>query len=101
MKKGNMLLLGAGYLAGLLVALKFNKKSPKDLEKSFAPSEDRCSAIGKTLLEIHKNLFETAQETIFSPENKKRIAEYKEQFLVEIDMFQKEAEIKLEEWKKK
>lgn len=101
MKKGNMILLGAGYLAGLLVALKFNKKSPEDLEKDFAPSEDRYNTLGKNLLEIHKNLFETAQDALFSPENKQRIEEYKERFLVELDMFRKESEIKLEEWKKK
>lgn len=96
-----MFLIGAGYLAGLLVALKFNKKSPTALEKDFAPSEDRYSTIGKNLLDIHKNLFEMTEEAIFSPENKKRIAEYKERFLVELDMFRKESEIKLEEWKKK
>lgn len=94
-------MLGAGYLAGLLVALRFNKKSPEDLEKDFSPSDERCNTIGKNLLDIHKNLFETAQETLFSPENKERIAEYKERFLVELDMFRKESEIKLEEWKKK
>lgn len=96
-----MFLLGAGYLAGLLVALKFNKKSPEDLKKDFAPSDERYNAIGKNLLLIHKNLFETTQEALFSPENKKLIAEYKERFLVELDMFRKESEIKLEEWKKK
>lgn len=96
-----MFLLGAGYLAGLLVALKFNKKSPKELEKDFAPAEDRCNTIGKNLLEIHKNLLEMAQETLFSPENKKRIEEYRELLLKELESFQQEAEVKLEEWKKK
>lgn len=96
-----MFLLGAGYLAGLLVALKFNKKSPEDIEKDFSPSDDRYNNIGKNLLAIHKNLFETTQEALFSPENKKIIADYKERFLVELDMFRKESEIKLEEWKKK
>lgn len=96
-----MFLLGAGYLAWLLVALKFNKKAPEDLEKDFTSSKDRCNAIGKNLLDIHKNLFETAQDAIFSAENKKIIAEYKERFLVELDMFRKESEIKLEEWRKK
>lgn len=96
-----MLLLGAGYLAGMLVALKFNKRSREDLEKDFAPSDRRCGNIGKVLLDIHKNLFEIAQETALSPENKKRIAEYKEHFLTELDAFRKESEIKLEEWKKK
>lgn len=101
MKKGNAFLLGAGYLAGLLVALRFNKKSPADLEKDFTPGEDRYNTIGKNLLDIHKNLFETTQEALFSPANKKIIADYKERFLVELDMFRKESEIKLEEWKKK
>lgn len=96
-----MFLLGAGYLAGLLVALKFNKKSPAALEKDFASGDDRYNTLGKNLLEIHKNLLETTQEALFSPENKKRIEEYKEKFLVELDMFRKEADIKLEEWKKK
>ena len=101
MKKWNIFLLWAGYLAWLLIALKFNKKSPEDLDKDFAPSEDRYNTIGKNLLSIHKNLFETTQEALFSSENKKLIAEYKERFLLEIDMFRKESEIKLEEWKKK
>ena len=96
-----MFLLGAGYLAGLLVALKFNKKSPEDIEKDFSPSDDRYNNIGKNLHANHKNLFETTQEALFSPENKKIIADYKERFLVELDMFRKESEIKLEEWKKK
>lgn len=96
-----MFLLGAGYVAGLLIALKFNRKSPETLQKDFASSEDRYSTIGKNLLDIHRNLFETFEESIFSPENKKRVAEYKERLLVEIDMFQKEGEMKLEEWKKK
>lgn len=101
MKKGKMFLLGAGYLAGLLVALKFNKKSPTELEKDWNSPDDRYNSIGKNLLDIHKNLFETVEEVVFSPENKKRIAEYKEQFLIELDMFRKESEIKLEEWKKR
>lgn len=101
MKKGNAFLLGAGYLAWLLVALKFNKKSPQDLEKDFTSADDRYNSIGKNLLDIHKNLFETTQDFLFSPENKKLIAEYKERFLIELDMFRKESEIKLEEWKKK
>lgn len=96
-----MFLLGAGYLAGLLVALKFNKKSPAELEKDFASGDDCYNNIGKNLLDIHKNLFETVEEVVFSPENKKRVAEYKERFLIELDMFRKESEIKLEEWKKK
>lgn len=101
MKKGNMFLLGAGYLAWLLIALKFNKKSPEDLDKDFASSEDRYNTIGKNLLSIHKNLFESTQEALFSSDNKKLIEEYKERFLVELDMFRKESEVKLEEWKKK
>jgi|GEM_PF-1684987 len=101
MKKGNMFLLGAGYLAGLLVALKFNKKSPTELEKDWNSGDDRYNNIGKNLLDIHRNLFETVEETIFSPENKKRIAEYKERFLVELDAFKKESEVTIKEWKKK
>lgn len=85
----------------MLVALKFNKKSPEDLEKDFTSPDERYNTIGKNLLEIHKNLFETTQEALFSPENKKRVSEYKERFLVELDMFRKESEIQLEEWKKK
>jgi hypothetical protein len=96
-----MFLLGAGYLAGLIVALKFNKKSPATLEKDFAAGDEKYSTIGKNLLDIHKNLFETTQEALFSPENKKLIEEYKEKFLVEVEMFRKESEIKLEEWKQK
>jgi hypothetical protein len=101
MKKGNMFLLGAGYLAGLLVALKFNKKSIEDLEKDFSPSDDRCNTIGKNLLSIHKNLFESTQEALFSAENKKLISEYKERFLVELDAFKNESEVQLTELKKK
>lgn len=96
-----MFLLGAGYLAWLLIALKFNKKSPTTLEKDFASGDEKYSAIGKNLLDIHKNLFETTQEVLFSPENKKLIGEYKERFLIELDVFRKESEVKLEEWKKK
>ncbi len=96
-----MFLLGAGYIAGLLIALKFNKKSPEDLEKDFGATDDRYNTIGKNLLSIHKNLFETTQEFLFSQENKKLIAEYKERFLSELDMFRKESEVVLEEWKKK
>jgi hypothetical protein len=83
-------LLGAGYLAGLLVALKFNKKSPTSLEKDMA-GDDKLNAIGKNLLDIHKNIFESAQDAVFSPENKKIIADYKEQFLTELEAFKKEA----------
>ncbi len=96
-----MILLGAGYLAGLLVALRFNKKSPADLEKEFASGEDRCNAIGQTLLSIHKNLFDMAEESVFSAGNKKLIKEYKEKLFIELDMFRKESEIKLEEWRQK
>lgn len=96
-----MLLLGAGYLAGLLIALKFNKKSPEDLQREFASSDRPSHAIGKTLLDIHKNIFESAQESVFSPENRARIAEYKERFLVELDSFKKDANAKMEEWKQK
>ena len=71
------------------------------MEKDFTPSEDRYNTIGKNLLAIHKNLFETTQDMLFSPENKKIIAEYKEQFLGELEAFRKESEVKLEEWKKK
>lgn len=96
-----MFLIGAGYLAGLLVALKFNKKSPATLEKDFAAGDAKYSTIGRNLLDIHKNLFETTQESLFSPENKKIIEEYKERFLMELNTFQEESEMKLEEWKKK
>lgn len=83
-------MLGAGYLAGLLIALKYNKKSPTSLEKDMA-GEDKLNVIGKNLLDIHKNIFESAHDAMFSPENKKIIADYKEQFLSELESFKKEA----------
>lgn len=65
------------------------------------PTEDRFDAIKKNIVDIHKNLFDTTQEIIFSPENKKIIEKYKEDFFVELDAFRKEAEIKMNEWKQK
>jgi len=101
MKKGNVFLLGAGYLAGLLVALKFNKKSPKELEKELADSPEKYKTLGKNLMDIHKNLFDTVEESLFSAENKKRIAEYKERYMVELENFKRESEAKMKVWKKK
>lgn len=82
MKKGNLLLLGLGYAAGLLVALKFGKGGQgKDM---LALSED--------IKAVHKTLWTEAEKKIFTPENREKIAELKSKALAEIADFKKEAE---------
>lgn len=100
MKKGNMFLLAAGYLAGLAVALRFNKKSPTALQEEMDASSEKCKTFAHNVVDIHKNLFETVETTLFSEENKKRLEAYKQKFLTELDGFEKEAMTHVEEWKK-
>ena len=75
-------MLGLGYLAGMVVALKFGKDGKKkdlnDLSEDFKG--------------VHKNLWTEAEHQIFSPENRERVAEIKSMALVEITEFKKEAE---------
>jgi hypothetical protein len=75
MKKGNIILLGLGYAAGLLVALKFNKKGEK---KDF-------EMLKKDIKEVHINLWTETEETLFSPENKEKIVDMKARALSEIE----------------
>lgn len=82
MKKGNLLMLGLGYAAGLLVALKFGKGGKdKDMKEL---SED--------IKAVHSTLWTEAEQRIFSQENREKIAELKSKALSEISEFKKEAE---------
>lgn len=101
MKKGNVFLLAAGYLAGLAVAMKFNPKTAKDLEGELATSSDKYKTFGQNIVDIHKHLFDAVETSVFSEENKKRVEEYKQKFLVELEGFQQDAEVKMQEWKDK
>ncbi|MDD2745261.1 MAG: hypothetical protein PHU93_01870 [Candidatus Gracilibacteria bacterium] len=99
MKKGNIALVAAGYLAGLAVALKFNKKPPTII-KDEMNSDDAYMNMGKNIVDIHKNIFESAEASIFSDANKKRVAEYEKNLMNEVHAFQKDMEVlllKLEE----
>lgn len=91
MKKGNLFLLGLGYAAGLLVALKF----AADGKKKTIPE------IAEDIKAIHKNLWTEGEEKIFSPENRERVARLKVQALKEIDSFKKEANKTIAELTKK
>jgi hypothetical protein len=82
MKKGNIILLGLGYAAGLLVALKFNKKGEK---KDF-------EMLKKDIKEVHINLWTETEETLFSPENKEKIVDMKARALSEIEWFTEKAD---------
>ena len=91
MKKGNLFLLGLGYVAGLLVALKFSKDGKdKDL-----------SALAEDIKSVHKNLWTDAENRIFSEENREKISLLKVKALKEIEAFKKEAAKELALLKKK
>jgi len=90
MKKWKLFLLGAGYIAGLLVALKFGKDGKgKDLK-----------ALAEDAKAIHTNLFTQAEELLFSEENKARLVELKDSLTKELAKFEKELAKKSKEWKK-
>lgn len=75
-------MLWLGYLAGLLVALKFGKDGGnKDV-----------SVLSEDIKDIHKNLWTEAEQKIFSIENREKLAELKSQALSEIETFKKESE---------
>ncbi len=85
MKKSNVFLLGLGYVAGLLVALKFTKDGKdKDL-----------STLTEDIKKVHSTLWTEAEKKVLSPENRERVAELKAQALTEIAAFKKTAEKEL------
>ncbi len=91
MKKSNVFLLGIGYVAGLLVALKFTKDGKgKDL-----------STLTEDIKKVHSTLWTEAEKKVLSPENRERVAELKAQALVEITAFKKTAEKELKALAKK
>ncbi len=75
-------MLGLGYVAGLLVAVKF----ADDGKKKTLPE------LAEDIKAIHKNLWTEGEEKIFSPENRERVAHMKVKALKEIDAFRVEAE---------
>lgn len=85
MKKGKLLALAAGYLAGMVIALKFGKGGKS---KGF-------DAIKKDIEAIHKSLWTETEAALFSEENKERIAEMREAAMKEVEEFKKEATKKL------
>lgn len=82
MKKWNILILGLGYIAGLLVALKFAK-----------PGENKnLEVLTSEIKDLHKNLWTETEKKIFSQENREKVAELKSKALLEIEAFKKDAD---------
>ena len=91
MKKWNILLLGLGYIAGLVVATKFAKSNnSKSLEE-----------IGEDLKAIHKNLWTEAETKLFTEENRDRVAHIKAKAIKEIKLFKKDGDAYVKELMKK
>jgi hypothetical protein len=88
MKKSNIFLLGLGYAAGLLVALKFSKNG----------EDKNLSELAEEIKAVHKTLWTEAEKKIFSEENREKVAELKARALKEIATFKKEAEKELTEY---
>lgn len=85
MKKTNIVLLSLGYLAGLVVALKFSKDGKgKNLE-----------ALAQDIKKVHSTLWTEGEKKILSQENREKIAEMKAQALSEITDFKDTAEKEL------
>lgn len=75
-------MLGLGYLAGLLVALKFSKDGKnKNLE-----------TLSDDIKDVHKNLWTEAEQKVFTSENREKVAELKTKALAEIELFKKDSE---------
>jgi hypothetical protein len=91
MKKSNIFLLGLGYAAGLLVALKFSKNG----------EDKNLSELAEEIKAVHKTLWTEAEKKIFSEENREKVAELKARALKEIATFKKEAEKELKALAKK
>lgn len=85
MKTGKLLALGAGYVAGMIVALRFGKDG----------KNKSMDAIKQDIADIHKNLWTQAEAAIFSEENKQKVAEMRAQAEAEITEFKKDAQKKL------
>lgn len=90
MKLGKFIALAAGYAAGLVIALRFGKDG----------KTKNMDSIKKDIEDIHKNLWTEAEATLFSEENKQRVAELREMAQEEIAAFKKEGQAKLRNWKK-
>ncbi len=75
-------MLWLGYLAGMLVALKFGKDG----------GVKNVSMLSEDIKDIHKNLWTEAEQKIFSTENREKLAKLKSQALTEIESFKKESE---------
>ena len=85
MKKTNIVLLSLGYLAGLVVALKFSKDGKgKNLE-----------ALAQDIKKVHTTLWTEGEKKVLSLENREKIAEMKAQALSEITEFKNTAESEL------
>ncbi len=78
-------MLGLGYAAGLLVALKFSKDGEK---KGISDLTDEIKA-------VHKTLWTEAEKKVFSEENMEKVAELKTLALKEIASYKKDAEKEL------
>ena len=91
MKKSNIILVGLGYLAGLVVATKFAKPG----------TSKSLGEIGEELGTIHKNLWTEAETRLFSPENRDRIASMKSEAIRDIKLFQEEGEVFVSDLMKK
>jgi len=101
LKKKSLILLGLGYLGGIAVALKFHKKTAESLKNELSQTDKKCEVFWKHIVQIHKSLFSEAKEVVLSPENMEKLNEYKAKLLKEVESFRHEAEVKMEEWKKK
>jgi vacuolar-type H+-ATPase subunit H len=87
MKKGKLVALAAGYLAGMAIALRFGKGG----------KGKGLSDIAHDIGDIHKNLWTETEAAVFSEENKQRVAEMRDAAKKEIEDFKKEATKKYRE----
>lgn len=84
MNKKMALLLGAGYVLGMGLALRAKRKAEG--------KPAGCEEIRKDFFQIHRELLEEAETQVFSEENKARFDELKTKLLEEADEWKNDAE---------
>ncbi|MBP8016672.1 hypothetical protein KAZ01_01570 [Candidatus Gracilibacteria bacterium] len=100
MKNKNLFLLGIGYLAGMTIFMKFNKKTHEEIEKEIKKAENPFNIFVENFIQIHKDFFDFLKNQLASKENIKLFNKYKTNLIKEVDKFKKDAEKKIEELKK-
>jgi hypothetical protein len=91
----------AGYLGGIAIALKHSEKSKAKFADEVAEKGCAKKALWDNIVDIHRSMANSMKDWLTSEENVKRYETLRTKVMDEIEIFKTEAEIKIEDLKKK